>query len=101
VAAGRVDNDNFGTTVGFVDDNGGCDLESVDPLVGSQIDVQAYFADEKLLRDTCISLTASTGRVAAPPVAPLPPPRARLRRLEARASRPLASSLTGRSNTLG
>jgi len=25
-----VNNDNFGTTVGFVDDNGGCDLEGVD-----------------------------------------------------------------------
>jgi hypothetical protein len=37
-----------------VDENGGGDLESVD-LVGSQIDVQAYFADEKLLGDTCIT----------------------------------------------
>jgi hypothetical protein len=87
-----------------VDDNGGCDLESVDPLVGSQIDVQAYFADEKLLRDTCItsgqpeSVDGPCGGTAGGTTTITSGTTSSTRAPRKRASR---FSLTGRSNTLG
>ena len=45
-----VDNDNFGTTVGFVDDNGGCDLEGVN-LGAQTITAAARYPFQPVAKD--------------------------------------------------
>ena len=51
-----LDNDNFGTTVGFVDDNGGCDLEGVS-LGAQTITAAARYPFQHVANDVAVTGT--------------------------------------------
>ena len=51
-----VDNDHFGTTVGFVDDNGGCDLEGVN-LGAQTITAAARYPFQHVANDVAVTGT--------------------------------------------
>ncbi|HUK95699.1 MAG TPA: hypothetical protein VLU96_11695 [Gaiellaceae bacterium] len=51
-----LDNDNYGTTVGFVDDNGGCDLEGVN-LGAQTITAAARYPFQPVAKDVAVTGT--------------------------------------------